>query len=262
MRKHLYTAVPGILALCAVLAGGCGGGGSAPAPASAAQSRGTVSVGLQFASLPKARAAVKGKTKSAAKPATRAPYPGNIPVGTLSVQVTITNPSTGAALAPPRIVTAPADVNGVKPLVTVQYAALPAGPVRVDVSAFPNDNATGNVLATGSATGQITALQTTTLSAPMALTIKSLTVSPNSIILGNDGGQANIVAKALDANGQPLDLPLQYISSDPDIADVQLGSDPTQATIISGVPTGTIQITVYEPNSELSATVSVTVEIL
>ena len=142
MRNRIRLPAVGIVALCAALAGGCGGGGggiAAQTPLVQSAQRGAMAVKLQFAPKPPKRTA-SAKSGGSRKPVTRETYAGNIPYGTLSVRVTVVNPTTGATLAPPRIITAPADVSGLKPLINVQYASLPVGPVRVDVAAFPNDN--------------------------------------------------------------------------------------------------------------------------
>ena len=265
MSKHLFSVIPGLLALCAILCSGCGGGGGglSPLPSAAVDStRGTVAITLLFAANPPGRATAATKQADRRIRPTRA-FAGNIPYGALSVRVTVTNPVTGANLAPPRIVTAPANDSGLKPLINVQYAALPTGPVRVDVAAFPNDNATGNVLATGSVTGQITALQTTTLTAPMVLRVKRISISPTdadgttTLLLQAGGDKIPIVATALDATDQPLDLPLMYVSDDPDIANAALNpKDRTQVLVTSGVR-GFTQIRFYELNSEISTIVRV-----
>ena len=254
MRNRIGSRAGVVLALCATLAGGCGGGGASLAPQSPSEQnaqRGAVALDLQFASIPLSRAA-SGKAGISRTPVTRAVYPGNIPYGALSVRVTVVNPTTGATLAPPRIITAPADTNGLKPLINVQYAALPVGPVRVDVAAFPNDNATGTVLAVGSVSGQITALQTTALSAPMTLTIVKITANPSQVNLAADGDRATITVMGTDGSGQLLDLPYMFVPNDPDMVSVTV--DPQNhgmATIVSANIRGTTRITAYDPNSEL-----------
>ncbi|HLJ57508.1 MAG TPA: hypothetical protein VKT77_20895 [Chthonomonadaceae bacterium] len=256
MRTRLSILAAGLLALCALATAGCGGGG-APATGSA---RGTVSVGLQFQPRPAAPSKASGKTTVAR---TRQAFAGNIPFGALSVTVSLTNPSTGAALAPTRVVTAPFDTGGnLLPLITVQFASLPIGPVRVDVAAFPTVSATGNVLATGTATGTILPAQTITLTAPMVMRVVRVVVNPPQLSINQDGDMAQISGNALDANNQPLDLPLFFVSSDPDLASVAPTSGGSnQATVSTpvGGSSGTTQITVYEPNSQISATLPVTI---
>lgn len=262
MRYIRKCLAPGALALFVLLVAGCGGGGSGVAPALSAAdtSRGAASVSLQFAGAPAGRKAMLTRQASGAPGHTRA-FAGNIPFGARSVRVTVTNPSTGAELAPPRIVISPSTIDGLKPLVTVQYASLPVGPVRVDVAAFPNHDGSGNALATGSASGQVSALQTTTLSAPMVMTITRLTVNPTQIVLQLDSSNTGtLTVTGVNASGQPLDLPYMFVSADPDIAEVMVSTqDNTTATILPRRP-GTTQVTVYEPNSELTATARVLIQ--
>ncbi|HLJ57506.1 MAG TPA: hypothetical protein VKT77_20885 [Chthonomonadaceae bacterium] len=269
MNEPMEQAGPGTLtrraligaALAAPLLAGCGGG--------MATARGAVAISLRFASIPANLKAISGKsvrkanrtnTKGRRLTFSRVAYAGNIPVGSRAVTVNIVNPATGASLAPQRIVTAPVDATGViKPLVTVEFAALPAGPIRVVVAAFPSEDATGFPLATGSVSGTVPAGQTTTLNALMILTITKLSISPVSVLLSANDESQQIVATAVNAAGQVLDLPLLYISSDPDIADVDENSaDPRRAIIAIGNAHGTTQVTVVEPNSELTAVVRVT----
>ncbi len=259
MRNRFGGYAPGFLALCAMLSGGCGGGGGAAAPQFTADpTRGTVTVDLQFASAPAGRATVASKQKSGQEPRTRAGFAGNIPYGALSVRVNIVNPVTGAALAPERIVTAPATNSGLNPFVLIQFAALPVGPVRIDIAAFPKLDATGNALATGSVGGQIAAGQSITLAAPMTLTVTRVTVNPTQLTLIVLGTPAPIVAQALNASNQPLEFPLRYVSDDPDIADVSLSTQsPGQILVKAPKVIGQTQITVVEPNSGLSAIVQV-----
>ena len=265
MRNRIGSRAGVVLALCATLAGGCGGGGASLAPQAPSEQnaqRGAVALDLQFASIPVSRAA-SGKAGISRTPVSRAVYAGNIPYGALSVRVTVTNPVTGAVLAPARTITSPVDVNGLKPLITVQYPALPVGPLRVDVAAFPNDNATGNILATGGVTGQIVGAQTTTLSAPMALTIVKITANPSPINLAVDGGRATITVTGMDGGGQPLDLPYMFVPNDPDMVSVTV--DPQHggvATIVSANIRGTTRITAYDPNSGLSVIIPIAIEVL
>jgi hypothetical protein len=186
------------------------------------------------------------------------PYAGNIPFGALSVRVTVTNPTTGAELAPQRIVGRPANNGSLEPLVNIQYAALPVGPVKVDVQAYRGLAGSGSLLATGSAAGQISALQLTTLTAPMKLTITHVTVNPNHLALGTDGDRGTFTAQALDANDNPIDMLIFYLSADPDIANVMISPiDPMSAIVTTGQPPGLTEIIAYEPNSGLFATVTV-----
>jgi len=256
MRKKIGF-IMGAAVLSTALSGGCGGGGSSLSPQSAsnqASTRGDVTVNLQFANRPASRAALQPRNGGRFTPGPTPPYAGNIPFGALSVRITVTNPATGKELAPAGVVRDPADSSGIKPLVTVQFAALPVGPVRLDVSAFPNHDGTGSVLATGSVSGQIMPLQMTTLSAPMALTVRTVTVSPKTVTL--DGDTADITASAQDANSLPLDLPLTFFATDPDIVSVFISSSNT-ARIIPNIARGKTEVVVVEPNSGLFDVVQV-----
>jgi hypothetical protein len=262
MTKRLRFIVVGLPALAAVLCGGCGGGGTSMSTAALSSQnagRGTVAISLRFSAKPAPRAVFRRPhARGVFTPPTLPPYAGNIPYGARSVRVSVSDPTTGTALAPPRVVFAPNTATGVDPLVTIQYAALPVGSVKVDVEAHPNSDGSGNTVAAGSTTGTVRALQTTSVTVPLVLTIKRIVVSPDALNLGSDGDTATISAVAQDAAGQPLDVPLMYLSVDPDIADVQAQSgDPTMANVVTGVPRGTTQLVAYEPNSGVFAVVDV-----
>lgn len=240
---------------------GCGGGGSNLATGQTGSqnaSRGAVALNLQFAAQPtatKSRTAISAHNSDISM-RTRAPYAGNIPYGALSVRVVVTDPATGAEVAPARLITRPATTSGVVPLVTVQYPALRIGAVKVDVAALPNDDGTGNALAVGSVTGQIAAQTTTTLTAPMTLTIDHITVSQKSISLDVVNNSAGFDAIPMDKNNQPLDYILQFVSADPDIVTVFPTGD-TSAQVIRQSVRGASEILVYEPNGGVFATVSI-----
>lgn len=259
MGKRLLRGLIGAAAIGATLCGGCGGGGSAglQSGVSHGETRGTVSVNLQF---PGASAGpVDGKAAARDENGPSA-YAGNIPYGARSVRVSLTNPSTGAVLAPARIVTSPTGQNGVQPRITAQFAALSVGPVRVDVAAFPKIDGSGNAVATGSVSGQISAGQTTVLDAPMRLTIRTLTANPTQLSLQSDGDSAQITVTALDASNQSLTVPIRFVATDPDILMVQQSSlDPAMALVSTTQIRGATRITVVEPNSGLEANVPVVV---
>jgi hypothetical protein len=239
---------------------GCGGGGSNLSSASAQDAtRGAVTFNLQFAASPLSSSgrAAPVHTRNKFGPPPLPAFAGNIPYGTNSVRVVVTDPNTGAELAPARLVLKPATTSGVAPLLTVQYHALRVGPVKVDVSALPNHDGTGNALAVGSVTGQIVAQTTTTLTAPMTLTINHITVSPDSHSFNPDATSGDLTASALDSNGQPLEYILQFVSADPDIVSVFPTGDST-AQVFAGRARGTTEVLVYEPNSGISTTVPVT----
>lgn len=260
MRKLFKSTALGLAAVSAILAGGCGGGGagSGVAPGAGANlDRGTAVVSLKFSGSPAGRStALSRHARGVINPPSVPPYAGNIPYGTFSVLVTLTNPATGASLAPPRTVTAPQAQFGLQPLVNIQYAALPVGPFRADVAAFPSQNATGSLLASGSKTGEILALQTTSISVPLTLSVKRVVAFPSSVALDSDNTSEPIDIAAQDAGNNAVTLPLMVLSADPDIADASVTSNGT-ATITRGSVIGTTEVAVYEPNSSLFTVVKV-----
>lgn len=232
------------------LLGGCGGGAGGSNNAASNLTRGTLALTLTF---PNSRAAKPSKP-------TRV-FGGNLPVGARSVQVSVTDPATGAALAPAKLITAPVSANSLPGMTTVQFTSLPVGAVLVKAIVFPDAAAKQNPIATGSATGQIVASTTTTVNVTFTLTLAHFIVSKTRVDVSpsvtDQTHSVTVDAIVQDASSRALLYPIYWLSSDPGIAQVTFDpADPTVATI-SGVQEGTTVVTLVEPNSGMTATVDV-----
>jgi len=252
------TLIGSACGLVVLLSAGCGGGGgTASVPTSSTdRSNGTLALKLTFPAYN--RAAKTPKTVSAQ---TRS-FAGNIPIGTQLVKLTVTNTTNNTLLAS-RSVNAPIVNGGLPSLVTINFAAIPAGPVTVTATAFPDSAGQLNAIATGSAAGTVQPLTTTDLTVSMALTLSSVTINPPSADLiappSSSGTSVVLNAVVVDAANKPLVLPIQWTTSDPGVATLTISSsNPAQVTINAVAP-GTSTITVYEPNSGLTATSLITV---
>jgi hypothetical protein len=244
--------------LVVLLSAGCGGGGGTAnvTASNSDRSNGALTLNLTFPAYN--RAAKTPKTLSAH---TRG-FAGNIPIGTQLVKLTVTNTTTNTLLAS-RSVNAPIVNGGLPSLVTINFAAIPAGPVTVTATAFPDLAGQLNAIATGSVSGTVQPLATTDLTVSMGLTLSSLTINPPSadLIAPPTSAQGSVVLNAVVVNAanKPLVLPIQWTTSDPGVASLTVSpSNPAQVTINS-VAVGTSTITVYEPNSGLTATSIITV---
>ena len=176
----------------------------------------------------------------------------------------MTNPTTAALLAPVRLVSDQERPNGVVGTITVGFPLLPVGSAKVDVTAFPAVDGTGNALANGTSTAAIAANTVATANVLMVLTFNSLVVGPKTQPLHTLGsGTAVVDAQALDAQGNPLLYPLQYSSNQPQIADItNVTADFKHATVTSKRQFETpipVTITVTEPNSGSTGTAQVIV---
>jgi hypothetical protein len=241
-----------LIGLGIALNGGCGGSGSGSASALTDATRGALTLKVTF---PPTRAVT-------AKQKTRA-FAGNIPLGSRSIQVTLTNPTTGLQAAPPRLVAAPTTTSGTLPAqITIQYALLPPGPIRADATVFPDSTGEEHPLATGSVSGQILPQSTTRLTVNFTLTLAHFSVAPVRVILTpipGPGHTTTLTASATDESDRLLRYPLFWLSRDPGIANVTFDPNSPETATVTGVAEGATVITVVEPNSGMTATVDVTV---
>jgi hypothetical protein len=155
MRRTLPCFFAPFLVLCAVAAGagslllpGCGGGSpnAATAPAAAttltaAGGQGTLEVLIKWPPVP--------------EPTSRL-----IPAAAKSILLVVTD-ANGRHLGEQRSRRPFTGQNQTPPTDTAFFPDLPAGPVRVTASAFPNEDATGIPQATGSLTASVVANQKT-----------------------------------------------------------------------------------------------------
>jgi len=230
---------------------GCGGGSGTAASNVAGGTRGTVTLTLN---MPPSRT-----PRTAAKTRAAGDF---IPLGTRAVQVAITDATTGAAVAPSQLITAPFANTTSPTIVTARFANVPVGSIRVQVTAFPDAAGQQTPLANGSATGQVNAGATTSLLVPLTLTLAKLSTSPDTVIVDptvtSSNHTATITASALDGSNRTLNLPVYWLSMDPGVAQVTFDpANPTVATI-TGVSFGSATVVLVEPNSGMSATVDVT----
>jgi hypothetical protein len=244
--------------LCAGLAlplfAGCGGGSgesSAGVLGGGNATRGTLSLSLSFSPTRAPKTLLRARA-----------FGGNIPIGTHAVSVTVTNTSTGAKVADPKLITAPLSRPGPIPTtVHVDFANIPVGPVTVKAVAYPDQAGRGTPLATGSTTGQITAGATTNVLVPFTLTLVMLKASPTTVPVSSFAGTpshtAQVTASVLDGSDKPLQLPIYWLSQDPGIAQVAFDPNNPGTATITGVALGNTIVTLVEPNSGMTATVQV-----
>jgi hypothetical protein len=175
--------------------------------------------------------------------------------------VSVVDAASGGAVVAPKLVPAPSDAGSLSPTtVNVQFSAIPVGSVMVKAVAYPDPAAKGNPLATGSASAQVTAGTVASATLVFALTVTTLTAAPTSIHIGPAAGSTNslpVMATVTDASNHALQLPIYWLSRDPDIAQVSFDPNaPTTATV-TAVGLGSTIVTVVEPNSGLTATITV-----
>ncbi len=277
LKRCAWLAVGAVLATALP---GCGGG-SGTANNSSDPTRGTLALTLTFPPQSNfaTRAATKTQTRAAAKAHTKATGTGTnpatgIPVGSATLKVTLTDPTTGAQLAAPRLVNGPLTSGTLPSMVTINFPLVPVGPVRVSAQAYPDTNAAQNPLATGQADGTVAPLTTTTINVPLTVTAATVRALPTSISLllpppsmplsDGTGGTttpptATITGSVLNSANQPVLFPLVYISNDPMIARVNYNPQNSGTATVTGLLPGNTTITVVEVNSGLMATVPVTV---
>jgi hypothetical protein len=250
--------------------GGCGSGDSTLPPVGsqvADQTPGPTRGSLEFHVVFPAKRSV---AKAPAPTRANGPggYDGSIPLGSNSVKISVSDPTTGTLLLPARVVSRSDRPNGVNGTITVGFALLPVGPIKVDVAAYPSRDATGNALAIGTTTAQIVANATMPATVLMALTVTKLVVGPPSqtIHTQTTGGPTSVTidGQAQDAQGNALVYPLTYSSDNTGIADVTAVSADFMHATVTGQQTPevpmTVTITVMEPNSGLTGTANVIVE--
>ena len=248
-RRLLYAG------LALPLFGGCGGGaGTVPAGGgtdATNTARGTLALTMNFQA-----------SRAAGTPARTRDFNGFIPIGTRAVLVQVLDPNSGAEIAPSQLVAAPLSRAGLAPtVVSVQFASVRQGPVRVKATAYPDVAGKTNPVAVGTAAGQIAAGATTNLSVKFSLTLAKLSVTPVNIAVSDIAAQQNnsatVTAVVVDSANRALQMPIYWLSRDPGIAQVSFDTSNPNVAAIIGVAFGTTVVTVVEPNSGMTATVSV-----
>lgn len=255
--KHLFGIGAAVIALLSsVLLAGCGGGNSSLSDTT----RGGIELRLP---LPEditrlAGQGTKPRTRQGSPIPTIQPYAGQIPFGSRSLRVTLVNPNTNTQLAT-RIITAPADSLGLARFITVQFTALPVGPVRADITAFNDTSAQGATLARGSVTGEIRGAVTTSLEARLTLGANSIAASVAQLsVFANQNSTFTVAVRDVDNNVIPYQL--RFISSDPDLVSItQSPTTPGQFIVSTTKGQGGTSVIVYEPNSGLHVIVPVNI---
>ncbi|HLK59216.1 MAG TPA: hypothetical protein VKU00_21830 [Chthonomonadaceae bacterium] len=241
--------------LAAVVTCGCGGGGESISVGNSGSRQGSLSLQVVF---PQPLRSV-GPEK-ASRTLDGRYLPGDIPDGSYSIKIVLTNPTTGMAVSPPRIVTAPLASSGsLATPITINFAALPLGPIQVDVTAHPDTQATETPLAIGSGTATIVPLGNTIVHIPLTLTADELTIV--SKIHVSQGKPGSLTARILDKQGNLLKTPLLFSSADTTIATVPAtGLSGVAVAVTAGSQTGQVQIEVLEPDSGLHTFVTFLVQ--
>jgi len=250
---------------------GCGSGDGRPLTSSTAggtQAGDSAHGSLQFRLVfPKSKRSV-----TPAKPGARGVIPGgfydgSIPFGSHSVKISVTNPTTGALLAPARVVNDATRPDGVTGTIAVGFGLLPVGLVNIAITAHPDLEATGNPLATGTGTATIVANDTAFADMLLTLTLKNLSVTPptqtlHTLMMPFPSGMVD--AQAQDAQGKPILYPLEYSTDNTGVLEVtEVSADFMHATVTpkifvegQGIP---VTVTVTEPNSGATEQVQVIV---
>lgn len=272
MRNNKWSVALASLRLCAVFIGsialsGCGGGSGSPAISnqSVDATHGSLEFRLAFPKVSQKAALSRKAIGTVAKSRGINPnYDGSIPLGTHSLRITLSNPTTNILLAT-RTVSDTQRPDGVAGTIIVGFPLLPVGQVKVDVQAYPTLDATGNALANATTIDTITANRITSTQVLMVLRIESLVLLPKTQTIDTTGGSQSVVVngQAQDISGNPLIYPLEYSSDQPQIADVtSVSPDFMHATVTAFIQLQTptpVTITVLEPNSGATATATVIV---
>lgn len=125
-------------------------------------------------------------------------------------------------------------------------------------------SARGVVTATGAGTVTITAwMEGVTASATITVrsAVASISLAPSTPLLVANGGTAQLVLTALDGSGAPVTSGISpvWTSSDLSRATVTPGAAPSFSATVTGVATGSVNVTVSIPGTSLSRSVAVTV---
>ena len=246
--KGLGSKEIALFLLCLFLTGGCGGG-QGVAVGGASKQSGGLTLQILFPQ-PQRSAALPSISRSSGRYTA-----GDIPDGSYSVKILLTNPTTGENIVPPRIVTAPVSPNGINTPVTINFAALPVGTINIAVTAHPDTLAQELPLGVGAGTALITSLDTAQVHLPLTLTAKELKTASKIHLSQGDPGR--MTALVLNKDEVLIKAPLQFFSSDTSIATVPAtGMSGVTILVTAGTRTGSVVITVLEPDSGLTASIT------
>ena len=210
-------------ACCAVTLAGCGGGGGAPA---ASDGRGALQMAIQWPSVTRL-----------------------VPITSQAI-VVVVKTTGGAVIASPPVVTRPV---GTSPVSNVTIPSLPAGPVVVFATAFPQPDASGNSQATGSLTVTVTAgATTTTKPLVMNTTVKKIVLTPSATSVAV-GGQITVSASAEDVNSNMVVVaPDHYVGAENDASAFTIVHAGAYFTL-TAKKTGTFSFSVKDSESGVSS---------
>lgn len=242
-KRFCAAAVWAPLALLAmgVCTPGCGGGGAAgltPVPLTPAAS-----------TEPATESATGAASFSVAwPPATRL-----IPAAASSLVVRI---SRGATVLAERVITrpAPGQTNA-----SVTFASLPVGTLNATVSAAPNADGTGIVLASGQVSFAVTAGTTTPITLTLATSVHHLEATPASLTVALGGSDTLTITAKNAAGDVVLTTPdtWTWTTSNASVASVIGVGD---SALVQGVTQGTVTLTATETESGKSVSIPVLVQ--
>jgi len=264
--NHWKRALGAIVASAVVaLVWGCGGSGPSLPQSPSGTGKGALKLVVNFPQplkgAAKSAATFSGVSQSHRTAARSRDVPGagdGVPIGAQSVEVELTNPTTGADLVQPQIVAPAASGQSV----SVQFPLLPVGPVHVIASAFADTNATPPALATATADTTISDGATQQLTILLKDTATGIGLTSTSLAIDLNAGQTSTsnTATIFDASENTLTgLPLIWTSSDNTVAVVSYDPNNPATVTIFGLKAGTTTIEVREPNTGLTADATLTV---
>lgn len=232
MRVYLLR----LAALALVLLPGCGGGGVS----SGTRATGSATVSIVWPKptrlIPAAAASIKIEV-------------------TLSSRATMTNPPPPSNVIATKVVPRPA-AGGTT---TVKIEGLPLETVTNTITAFPNADGTGVPQAAAIANLKILEDNSAAVTVTLDSTIDHISLSPNSGQVLSLGSTLAVSAEPRDnIERQVLVLPdgLNWVSTDPTVATV---STKGLKSTVTALKAGNTAITVTEPESMKTASISVTV---
>jgi 6-phosphogluconolactonase (cycloisomerase 2 family) len=234
-REFVFTtlALPALTAV-AGLATGCGGGGnSGGTNASSSRGRGRFTLTLRW---PDHNSRL-------------------IPFATQAIKATLTRTDTGEVLGTRLIL---GDDGRPQPS-TQTFENLAPGQVTLTASAYPETDGTGVPMATGAVNGVIVANQTTTVHLTMGTTITRIDIEPQNPMVA-PGAKVRLFATPRDAQGNVVMTQSgNWIWTIADRTVADMPSTASQAIEPTGIAVGTTAITAMESDSQVSATVTLTV---
>jgi hypothetical protein len=171
-----------------------------------------------------------------------------IPQAANSVLVSFLNPDNSTLTS--QLLVRPQTTQKTQPPVptTASFTNLPQGPLRVQATAFPNTDGTGNAQATAIVPTTIVAGKSTPVGLTMGTTIAYVDVLPH--VIQFTGAPVQLTATAFDLQNNAV-LTNQWQWNDSDYTVVSLTSNGATA-LVNGVGPGTATIIAQETESDKS----------